>query len=167
MSDFLGNRIGMRGRLWWLFFCQMTGSVMCVLLGIGAVQSNLANTIGVICVFSFFIEAACGATYGVYPFVSHRALGRYSIPLVLGSMPCMFNAAHVLWCFFCIAPQTRQQHVIITVWSCRLSAGGSSCMIVLPINNKAYELLILIIKRSACQAVDLQTACCCCVLASL
>ena len=81
MSDYLGTRIGMRGRLWWLFFCQMTGSVMCVLLGIGAVQSSLANTIGVICVFSFFIEAACGATYGIYPFVSHRALGVHTSPV--------------------------------------------------------------------------------------
>ena len=64
LSDVLGNRVGMRGRLWWLFFVQMTGAVMCVVLGSDPVQKNLANTIGVIVVFSFFIEAACGATYG-------------------------------------------------------------------------------------------------------
>ena len=46
----------MRGRLWWLFFLQMGGAVMCVILGIGPVQSKLSNTIGVIIVFSFFIE---------------------------------------------------------------------------------------------------------------
>ena len=111
MSDFLGNRIGMRGRLWWLFFCQMTGSVMCVLLGIGSVQSNLANTIGIICVFSFFIEAACGATYGIYPFVSHRALGRSFFPVGTESMPGMsFGVPPVF--------SLKLDNSVLYIWSC-------------------------------------------------
>lgn len=58
MSDFIGNRVGMRGRMWWLFFNQMTGAVLCIILGIDPVRKNLANTIGVMIVFSWFIEVA-------------------------------------------------------------------------------------------------------------
>jgi len=75
LSDYLGRTVGMRGRLWWLFLCQMSGAVLCVILGIGPVQAKLSHTIGVVIVFSFFIEAACGATYGVVPFVTQRGLG--------------------------------------------------------------------------------------------
>lgn len=56
MSDVIGRRVGMQGRLWWLFFVQMTGAVMCIILGIGPVQASLAHSIGVMIVFSFFIE---------------------------------------------------------------------------------------------------------------
>ena len=59
MSDVLGRTVGMRGRLWWLFFLQMGGAIMCIILGIGPVQSKLSHTIGVIVVFSFFIEVSC------------------------------------------------------------------------------------------------------------
>lgn len=58
LSDVIGRRIGMRGRLWWLFFVQMSGAVLCVILGIGPVERSLANTIGVIIVFSFCIEVS-------------------------------------------------------------------------------------------------------------
>jgi NNP family nitrate/nitrite transporter-like MFS transporter len=75
LSDVIGKRLGMRGRLAWLFFVQLTGAVLCVILGITPVETSLTNTIVVVCFFSFFIEATCGATYGVVPFVSHRALG--------------------------------------------------------------------------------------------
>jgi NNP family nitrate/nitrite transporter-like MFS transporter len=75
LSDWLGRKVGMRGRLWWLFFVQMSGAVLCIILGIGPVERSLANSIGVMVVFSFFIEAACGAAYGVVPFISQRALG--------------------------------------------------------------------------------------------
>ena len=55
-SDWLGNRVGMVGRLWWLFFCQMGGAVLCIILGIGPVQRSLSYSIGVMIVFSAFIE---------------------------------------------------------------------------------------------------------------
>lgn len=58
LSDWLGRKVGMRGRLWWLFFVQMSGAVLCIILGIGPVERSLANSIGVMVVFSFFIEAS-------------------------------------------------------------------------------------------------------------
>ena len=58
LSDMIGRTVGMRGRLWWLFFLQMGGAIMCIILGIGPVQSKLSHTIGVIIVFSFFIEVS-------------------------------------------------------------------------------------------------------------
>lgn len=75
LSDVIGTKIGMRGRIAWLFFVQMSGAVLCVIMGIKPVETSLTNTIIVVCFFSFFIEAACGAAYGVVPFISHRALG--------------------------------------------------------------------------------------------
>ena len=60
LSDVIGRKVGMRGRLWWLFFLQMGGAIMCVILGIGPVESKLSHTIGVIIVFSFFIEVHTG-----------------------------------------------------------------------------------------------------------
>lgn len=56
LSDVIGKRLGMRGRLAWLFFVQLTGAVLCVILGITPVETSLTNTIVVVCFFSFFIE---------------------------------------------------------------------------------------------------------------
>lgn len=64
LSDVIGTRMGMRGRLWWLFFVQMAGAVLCIILGIGPVQASLANSIGVMVVFSFFIEVGSQPYWG-------------------------------------------------------------------------------------------------------
>ena len=69
VSDLLGKKFGMRGRLWgwWLF--QTLGGVLCVLLGrVGSLSASVA----VMLVFSVFVQAACGFTFGVVPFISRR-----------------------------------------------------------------------------------------------
>lgn len=73
MSDLMAKRFGMRGRLWWLWSCQTIGGFMC--LSLGLVSTNFTATIVILVFFSVFIQGACGATFGVVPFVSKRALG--------------------------------------------------------------------------------------------
>ena len=73
MSDLMAKRFGMRGRLWWLWSCQTIGGLMC--LSLGLVSTNFTATMIILVFFSVFIQGACGATFGVVPFVSKRALG--------------------------------------------------------------------------------------------
>ncbi|XP_068642518.1 high affinity nitrate transporter 2.5 [Aristolochia californica] len=72
LSDEMAKRFGMRGRLWSLWLVQSLGGVLCILLGrVG----SLGASIGVMIGFSIFVQAACGLTFGVVPFVSRRSLG--------------------------------------------------------------------------------------------
>ena len=73
ISDLLARRWGMRGRLWWLWFVQTAAGGVC--LAFGYQTSNLARSITCMVIFSYLMQAACGATYGVVPFISKRSLG--------------------------------------------------------------------------------------------
>jgi NNP family nitrate/nitrite transporter-like MFS transporter len=72
MSDLIAVPFGMRGRLWCLFILQFLGGVFCLALGC---VHTLPSTLAVMIIFSIFCQQACGATYGVVPFVSRRAYG--------------------------------------------------------------------------------------------
>uniref|UniRef100_A0A0D9V4N8 Major facilitator superfamily (MFS) profile domain-containing protein n=1 Tax=Leersia perrieri TaxID=77586 RepID=A0A0D9V4N8_9ORYZ len=76
LSDWLSSRYGMRGRLWGLWTVQTIGGVLCVVLGI--VDFSFAASVAVMVLFSFFVQAACGLTFGIVPFVSRRSLGLIS-----------------------------------------------------------------------------------------
>ncbi|RWW17864.1 hypothetical protein GW17_00018189, partial [Ensete ventricosum] len=75
LSDWISTRYGMRGRLWSLWVVQSIGGVLCIVLGL---MHNLSAAIAVMLLFSFFVQAACGFTFGVVPFVSRRSLGLIS-----------------------------------------------------------------------------------------
>ncbi|CAL9151890.1 unnamed protein product [Musa hybrid cultivar] len=75
LSDWMSRRYGMRGRLWSLWVVQIVGGVLCIVLGR---MNNLSASIIVMVLFSFFVQAACGLTFGVVPFVSRRSLGMVS-----------------------------------------------------------------------------------------
>ncbi|CAI9780622.1 unnamed protein product [Fraxinus pennsylvanica] len=72
VSDEMGRRFGMRGRLWSLWVVQMVAGLLCYFLGR---MNSLWGSILVMCCFSLFVQAASGLTFGVVPFVSNRSLG--------------------------------------------------------------------------------------------
>ncbi|CAO2166089.1 unnamed protein product [Urochloa humidicola] len=73
ISDGLSARFGMRGRLWGLWAVQTVEGALCIALG--AVSGSFAASVGVMILFSLFVQAAEGLTFGVVPFVSRRSLG--------------------------------------------------------------------------------------------
>ncbi|KAF5746884.1 hypothetical protein HS088_TW06G01060 [Tripterygium wilfordii] len=72
LSDKMGRRFGMRGRLWGLWMVQTVAGLFCILLGR---VDSLWGSIVVMCGFSVLVQAASGLTFGVVPFVSKRSLG--------------------------------------------------------------------------------------------
>ncbi|XLT12828.1 hypothetical protein HN51_058518, partial [Arachis hypogaea] len=69
ISDAVSKRFGMRGRLWALWLCQTFAGVLCIILGL---VGSLSVSVVVMIIFSVFVLATCGMTFGIVPFVSRR-----------------------------------------------------------------------------------------------
>lgn len=69
ISDMMGRRFGMRGRLWSLWVVHSSAGFLCILLGR---VNSLAVSVVLMVAFSIFVQAASGLTFGVVPFVSRR-----------------------------------------------------------------------------------------------
>lgn len=74
-SDFFNKRWGIRGRLWWLFIVQFVEGIAFVCFSRARVLGLAAPLL--VC-FSFFVQMAEGATFGIVPFVDPPALGAIS-----------------------------------------------------------------------------------------
>jgi NNP family nitrate/nitrite transporter-like MFS transporter len=76
VSDLMARRFGMRGRLWWLWFVQSAAGGVCIAFGYQTTSLGAATATMII--FSYLTQAACGATYGIVPFISKRSIGTIS-----------------------------------------------------------------------------------------
>jgi len=73
ISDWSSVKFGMRGRLWTLWLCQTLEGILCVFMALA--NENLGITILFMVLFSICVQASEGASYGIVPFLTRRALG--------------------------------------------------------------------------------------------
>ena len=74
-SDKFNSKMGMRGRLVWQTICLLIEGSMVLIF---AVTKNLGLSIFVLVIFSSFVQACEGSTYGIVPYVNPPATGSIS-----------------------------------------------------------------------------------------
>jgi len=80
VSDKVNAKMGMRGRLYWQSVLLLLEGIMVFLF---AITKNLGLAIFIMVLFSTFVQAAEGSTYGIVPYVNPPATG--SIAGIVGA----------------------------------------------------------------------------------
>ena len=75
LSDALNKAMGMRGRLVAQSLCLLLEGLFLVTF---AQQSKISSAIPCMLLFSFFVQASEGTTFGIVPYVSSEGLGGVS-----------------------------------------------------------------------------------------
>ncbi|GJM93418.1 hypothetical protein PR202_ga09972 [Eleusine coracana subsp. coracana] len=118
ISDGLSRRFGMRGRLWALWTVQTIEGVLCIALGL--VDTSFGASVGVMIIFSLFVQASEGLVFGVVPFVSRRALGVVNGMTGAGGSACAVLTQFV---FFSGSKYTTEKGIVymgIMIIACTL-----------------------------------------------
>ncbi|MBR2513854.1 MAG: MFS transporter [Halomonas sp.] len=71
-SDLFAKHAGLKGRVRWLFIALICEGIALIAF---SQMHVLSLAIGIMLVFSLFVQMAEGATYGVVPFINKKALG--------------------------------------------------------------------------------------------
>ncbi|UYO75221.1 NarK family nitrate/nitrite MFS transporter [Halomonas qinghailakensis] len=71
-SDLLAKQGGLKGRVRWLFIALLCEGIALIAF---SQMHILSLAIGIMLVFSLFVQMAEGATFGVVPFINKKALG--------------------------------------------------------------------------------------------
>lgn len=71
-SDFFAKKMGLRGRVMFLFVVLLGEGIMLMLF---SQMGVLVLAVGTMIVFSLFVQMSEGATYGIVPFINRKALG--------------------------------------------------------------------------------------------
>ncbi len=71
-SDFFAKKMGLRGRVVFLFVVLLGEGIMLMLF---SQMSVLIVAVGTMIVFSLFVQMSEGATFGIVPFINRKALG--------------------------------------------------------------------------------------------
>ena len=71
-SDFFAKKMGLRGRVVFLFVVLLGEGIM---LMVFSQMSVLIVAVGTMIVFSLFVQMSEGATFGIVPFINRKALG--------------------------------------------------------------------------------------------
>jgi len=74
-SDLFNSKMGMRGRLIWQTICLLIEGAMVLVF---ASTTSLGLSIFILVIFSSFVQAAEGSTYGIVPYVDPPATGSIS-----------------------------------------------------------------------------------------
>ena len=80
VSDKANARMGMRGRLWWQTICLIIEGIMVLIF---ANTTSLGLAIFIMVIFSSFVQAAEGSSYGIVPYVNPPVTG--SIAGIVGA----------------------------------------------------------------------------------
>ncbi|MDX5376511.1 MAG: MFS transporter, partial [Halomonas sp.] len=71
-SDLFASTGGLKGRVRWLFIAMLCEGIALMFF---SQMHVLSYAIGIMLVFSLFVQMAEGATFGVVPFINKKALG--------------------------------------------------------------------------------------------